>query len=84
MWSVLSEQQILCAPLGSGVCRDLQDCAEHFCPKGALAQAHVSVTLHFILYTGKLKVDVAWCLLTSVLHKLGCEACPLAQQQQWK
>lgn len=45
---------------GSGVCRDLQECAEHLWPQGALAQVHVSVTLHFILYTGKLKLDVAW------------------------
>lgn len=65
MWLVLSEQQILCAPLGSEVRRFLQECAERFWPQGALAQVHVSVTLHFILYTGKLKLDVAWlvCLL---------------------
>lgn len=33
MRSGLSEQQILCAPLGSGVCRGPQECAEHFWPQ---------------------------------------------------
>lgn len=51
---------MLCAPLGSEVCRDLKECAERFWPQGALAQAGVSVMLCFILYTGKLKLDVVW------------------------
>lgn len=34
--------------------------AEHFWPRWALAQIHVSMTLHFILYMGELNKDVAW------------------------
>lgn len=33
---------------------------EHFWPGWALAQTHISMTLQLILYTGKLKTDVAW------------------------
>lgn len=46
--------------LEPGVCKDLQEWAEPSWPQGALARIHVSVTLHFILYTGKLRPNAAW------------------------
>lgn len=47
-------------PTRSGLCRDLQERAQLFWPQRPLARVHVSVTMHFILYTRKLKLVVTW------------------------
>lgn len=85
VFSSLRTADSLCSSLEPGLCRDLQEWAEPSWPQGALAQVHGSVTLHFILYTGKLRVDAAELVYVPLLHRLGYEVCLLAQyqKQEW-